>query len=213
MPKHPPLSEHLALEIALAFGGDALESGAPVPGCSCTRCQVLTVGGDEADVLEAELAVLVLSRLPVNERVDEAHRWGEERERCGRSVTLPTPGVLAMIAAREPGAVRWSSGDAKPSVDDRRATWQREWERRVAAARHLSVLDVARILGCGEPVRRGKELVVCCPLHEDTDPSCRIDVEGGLWYCDPCAEGGDALALYMRVRQLEFVDAVRELVA
>ena len=80
------------------------------------------------------------------------------------------------------------------------------------AARHVSVLDVARILGCGEPVRRGKELVVCCPLHEDTDPSCRIDVEDGVWYCDPCAEGGDAIALYMRARRIEFAEAVRELV-
>ena len=83
----------------------------------------------------------------------------------------------------------------------------------VDRARAVPLLEIVRRLGCGEPVRRGCELAVRCPLHEDSNPSLRIHPDGRRWYCDPCGEGGDSIALYMKVRQLSFVDAVRELVA
>jgi len=83
----------------------------------------------------------------------------------------------------------------------------------VDAARSVGVVEVAARLGCGEPVQRGRELLVSCPLHDDDDPSCSLDIDAGLWYCFPCGEGGDAIKLYMRARRLTFVEAVRELAA
>ena len=85
------------------------------------------------------------------------------------------------------------------------------WARRVEEARSLGIIEIAARLGCGDPVRRGRELAVRCPLHEDSDPSCRLDSAAGVWYCDPCAEGGDAIELYKRARRLTFTEAVREL--
>ena len=85
------------------------------------------------------------------------------------------------------------------------------WETRVDAARSVGVLEVAHRLGCGDPVKRGKEHAVRCPLHDDSKPSCTMDLESNLWYCFPCGEGGDAIDLYMRARRLSFAQAVREL--
>ena len=87
------------------------------------------------------------------------------------------------------------------------------WETRVEQARAVPLLEVVQRLGLGDPVRQGKELAVRCPLHDDTDPSLRIDPVKQLWYCHPCGEGGDGLQLMMRVRRLSFAEAVRELAA
>ena len=83
----------------------------------------------------------------------------------------------------------------------------------VEDARAVSILDVVGRLGLGEPVRRGREWAVLCPLHDDTRPSLTLDVDRGLWYCFPCAEGGDVIELWQRVRGCSFAEAVRGLAA
>ncbi len=75
------------------------------------------------------------------------------------------------------------------------------------------LLEVVRRLGLGTPVKKGKELAVRCPLHEDNNPSLRLNPTKQLWYCAPCVAGGDAIKLYMRARRIEFAEAVRELAA
>jgi hypothetical protein len=71
----------------------------------------------------------------------------------------------------------------------------REWRKGGAQIRkavgHLPVYDVAEVLDFyGENYRRiGKNYVVHCPWHLDTNPSFRIDCETGLSFCDPCGEG------------------------
>jgi hypothetical protein len=76
----------------------------------------------------------------------------------------------------------------------------------VRRARCLSVLDVAHRLGCGDPRRRGRELRVLCPLHDDSDPSLRISADGRTWFCDPCGEGGDGIHLWMCARRVSFLE-------
>ncbi len=87
------------------------------------------------------------------------------------------------------------------------------WEARVDLARAVTVFEVVQRLGLGTPVKRGREFAVHCPFHEDSDPSLRLNPEKQLWYCHPCGTGGDALQLLMRVRRIEFAEAVRELAA
>lgn len=79
----------------------------------------------------------------------------------------------------------------------------------VQEARRVPILEVARRLGCGEPEGKWGEPRVLCPLHDDTDPSLRLDTDRGLFYCDPCGEGGDGIALVMDARRCSFPDAVR----
>ena len=168
---------------------------------------LLALGADAQD------AVQVLAGLPVDTRVKAAHEWADERDRLERDVRLPSPGLLALLAARVPGAVQWSTpeldADGLPPVSPGRV----EWERTVGRARDLQVVDVAHRLGCGGPVKCGSELAVRCPLHEDQDPSPRIASDGRRWYCDPCGEGGDGIQLWMRARRVSFAEAVRELAA
>ena len=80
----------------------------------------------------------------------------------------------------------------------------------VEAARSVGILDVARLLHL-DPVRQGKEWVARCPLHEDKEPSLRLNPVRNLWHCFPCGEGGDGIRLVQRVRGIGFTDAVREL--
>lgn len=58
----------------------------------------------------------------------------------------------------------------------------------------VTTLDLAeRVSGSG--VRRGREVYFVCMLHDDHDPSLRVNPENGLWYCDPCGVGGDVVTL------------------
>ncbi len=66
-----------------------------------------------------------------------------------------------------------------------------------AAKEAVRVEDLAeRLTGAG--VRRGREAAFRCPLHDDHDPSLRVDPRRGVWYCDPCAVGGDVVELARR---------------
>jgi hypothetical protein len=122
----------------------------------------------------------------------------------------PCTGIPEDHPARVPAWRRADREGAARSDEERRE----RWERRVEAARALGIVAIAARLGCGEPVRLWrKKLAVRCPLHADSDPSCTIDPVAGVWYCWPCGEGGDAIALYMRARRLDFASAVRELAA
>src|SRR5918994_1177693 len=64
-----------------------------------------------------------------------------------------------------------------------------------AANELVHILDLAERLA-GPGVRRGREIAFCCPLHDDHDPSLRVDPHKGVWYCDPCLLGGDVVELY-----------------
>jgi DNA primase len=63
-----------------------------------------------------------------------------------------------------------------------------------AAKEAVHVLDLAERLA-GPGVRRGREIAFRCPLHDDHDPSLRIDPARGVWFCDPCLVGGDVVEL------------------
>jgi len=63
-----------------------------------------------------------------------------------------------------------------------------------AAKEAVRVEELAERL-TGPGVRRGREVFFRCPLHDDHNPSLRVDAERGVWYCDPCAVGGDVVEL------------------
>jgi len=121
---------------------------------------------------------------------------------CERCTGLPDD-----HPARVPAWRRKNPGEAARSDAERR----RRWARTVEEARRVPIAEVARRLGLGEPRRAGQEVRVRCPLHEDADPSLRLNPPEGVWYCDPCGEGGDGIRLVERALGLDFAAAVREL--
>ena len=80
----------------------------------------------------------------------------------------------------------------------------------LAAARAVPLDVVAEHLGL-DLFRCGRELITHCPFHDDHDPSLRLNITKGLWYCFPCNLGGDGIALVMGLKNLTFAEAVREL--
>src|SRR5512143_3642530 len=60
----------------------------------------------------------------------------------------------------------------------------------------------------------GKERMAFCIFHENTDTrAMSVNVEEGLYHCHnpSCGAHGDVCTLYMRVRNVNFVEAVEEL--
>lgn len=57
--------------------------------------------------------------------------------------------------------------------------------------------------------RQGKDLVGCCPFHEDRTPSLVISPEKNLWHClGACQAGGSVIDWVMRVEGVSFRHAV-----
>jgi DNA primase len=75
------------------------------------------------------------------------------------------------------------------------------------AKRVVPVPDLAEKLSGAPGVKRGRELVYICPLHDDHNPSLRVDPERGVWFCDPCLVGGDVVELYRLTQGYEQRDA------
>jgi CHC2 zinc finger len=63
-----------------------------------------------------------------------------------------------------------------------------------AAKEAVAVEDLAERLS-GRGVRRGREIAFLCPLHDDHNPSLRVNRAKGVWYCDPCLRGGSVVDL------------------
>ena len=174
-------SEHLRLEIAAAFDGDRKGS---LPSVT----EMLAQGVADVDPR---------SRQWYFEKFAEPSALGpgDPAPGCG------CPGCTG-IPADHPVRQR--------QLSRHQAGYERFTEI-VETARAVPLLEVVQRLELGTPVKKGKELAVCCPLHEDKNPSLQLNPAKRVWYCNPCGIGGDAIQLYMRARRIEFAEAVREL--
>lgn len=50
-----------------------------------------------------------------------------------------------------------------------------------------------------------------CPFHEDNDPSLTVDPTKKLWHCFGCGAGGDVFNFLMKIENLSFPEAARQL--
>lgn len=79
--------------------------------------------------------------------------------------------------------------------------------RRVREASDLVAIASERVV----LRQRGRDFWGCCPFHTEKSPSFKIDPTTQLWHCFGCGEGGDVYSFVMKLDDLSFVDAVREL--
>ncbi len=59
--------------------------------------------------------------------------------------------------------------------------------------------------------RAGKEYKGLCPFHQDKSPSFFVNPEKGIYKCFACGEGGDVFGFIQKIKNIDFVDTVREL--
>lgn len=59
--------------------------------------------------------------------------------------------------------------------------------------------------------RNGNNHVGLCPFHNENTPSFSVDTEQNVFYCFGCKEGGDAIAYYQKLNNLDFLEAIAQL--
>jgi putative DNA primase/helicase len=83
-----------------------------------------------------------------------------------------------------------------------------------------SIEAVKHAVVCGDVVgsdtkleKEGGDLVGCCvlPGHKDDTPSLRVNVAKNVWRCFGCGHGGSAVDWLMKMRSVDFREAIEEL--
>ncbi len=69
----------------------------------------------------------------------------------------------------------------------------------------LDIVEVARWLGL-QPDRNGK---LCCPFHNEKTASFYINRERKIYKCFGCGEGGDAIKLTSKLKEISPMDALK----
>jgi hypothetical protein len=77
----------------------------------------------------------------------------------------------------------------------------------------LGLCDGAPRPSRGSWWRTARGVCVCCPVHNDTRPSCNVDANGAelVWLCRSCNAAGGALDLVAAVQSIDARSAFREL--
>src|SRR5262245_57049902 len=69
--------------------------------------------------------------------------------------------------------------------------------------------DIIEIVSRYTSLRRvGKEYSGTSPCHNDRRPSLRVNADKQLWYCDPCATGGDVIRFVEVAENVSFKEAL-----
>ncbi|MEQ9878191.1 DNA primase [Pectobacterium aroidearum] len=74
----------------------------------------------------------------------------------------------------------------------------------------VSLVEVVRAQG-RKVVKRGKDVVVLCPFHQENTPSCVISPDKNLYHCFGCDAGGSVLDWVMKTENLSLPHAVDKL--
>ena len=70
--------------------------------------------------------------------------------------------------------------------------------------------DILEVVGRYTSLRKvGREYIGLSPCHNDRSPSLRVNVDKQLWYCDPCAAGGDVVRYIQIAERVSFKEAIK----
>ncbi len=81
-------------------------------------------------------------------------------------------------------------------------------DEQIEQARARDIVKVARELGI-ELSRYYKEFRALCIFHDENTASLDFNAEKGAYLCRGCGATGDVIGLVMKVRNLDFPEAVR----
>ncbi|HEY3116771.1 MAG TPA: DNA primase [Chloroflexota bacterium] len=75
-----------------------------------------------------------------------------------------------------------------------------------------AAVDVVQVISRYVNVKKaGRTFKALCPFHTEKTPSFVIFPETGRWHCFGCGEGGDAFTFVMKMDNLTFPEALRQL--
>ncbi|MCR5537104.1 MAG: DNA primase [Succinivibrio sp.] len=79
--------------------------------------------------------------------------------------------------------------------------------------RLLPAVSIESLIGqyCSDLKKKGSNYMCCCPFHQEKTPSFCVTPSKQMYYCFGCHEHGNALDFLMKIRNLNFVEAVEEL--
>jgi len=61
--------------------------------------------------------------------------------------------------------------------------------------------------------KAGRNLIGLCPFHKEKTPSFTVRQDKQIFHCFGCSEGGDAVSFLMKVSQISYPEALRQLAA
>lgn len=75
----------------------------------------------------------------------------------------------------------------------------------------IKSIPIENIIGSPDKIN-GYRHYYKCPLHEENTPSFMVDVKNNRWHCfGLCSSGGDVISLYMKLKNIDFITACKEL--
>ncbi|MHB8772029.1 MAG: DNA primase [Syntrophales bacterium] len=72
--------------------------------------------------------------------------------------------------------------------------------------------DIVALIGEYVTLRKaGRNFLGLCPFHQEKTPSFTVSPDKQMFYCFGCSEGGNAVSFLMKLNQLTFPEALRQL--
>ncbi len=73
-------------------------------------------------------------------------------------------------------------------------------------------VDIVDLISQYVPLkRRGENYFGLCPFHSEKTPSFSVNPKGNFFHCFGCGESGDVITFFMKIENMEFKDAIKEL--
>lgn len=156
---------------------------------------------DLGDILDAKIKELYTRERELTEGLKK------EREKFRHITDEVTKSFASLYTCREERELAKVVVEMDNIINARNVLTKRDNTENIEQARSYPIEGILNI----ETKRAGRNFVCKCPFHEDKMPSFTIYTESNSFYCFSCKRGGDSIELLMALKNISFIEAVKEL--